>query len=74
MERLRGLAPLPGCQADKFGRSERNNRPLASPNSRDASFDHLVGSGEERGRDRQAEHIRRRYVDHKIERSWLLER
>src|SRR3954469_18694364 len=37
------------------------------------SFDHLVGTGEECGRDREAERGRGFKVDNKLEDSWLLD-
>jgi hypothetical protein len=37
------------------------------------SFDHLVGAGEERGRDRQAERVRRLQIDRQPEHGWLLD-
>ena len=40
----------------------------------DASFDHLVGAGEERGRDRETERVRRPEIEDEIKPSWLLNR
>src|SRR3954462_10171582 len=55
-------------------RAERERSRVQARETQGVSFDHLVGAGEERGRNGEAECFGRLQVEDKIKPSWLLDR